>query len=83
MTTTPTTAMSPAEEQAFTVFLSATERYLDSVDAEAGRKFESWLDEHAEDEEMLAHLLQSCPKFGDIFADEIEKTGAATNAKTP
>ena len=37
------------------------------------------LDEHGEDEEMLAHLLQNYPKFGEIFADEIEKFGASTS----
>ncbi len=76
--------MSKEEEQAFTVFVTAVERYLDSVDEVTGKVFEDWLDAHAEDEDLLAHLLQTYPKFGDIFADEIEKSGkmqATTNSE--
>lgn len=78
MITSSTTTIPATEEQAFTVFSSAVLRYLDSVDDAVGQQFEAWLDEHAEDEEMLPHLLQTYPKFGDIFADEIEKSGSAS-----
>jgi hypothetical protein len=78
MDTTPTSdVMSPDEEQAFAVFVNAVERYVAMLDTTAAAAFETWLDEHAEDEELLAHLLQTYPQFGEVFADEIEKVGGA------
>ncbi len=73
MTNTENEVMSKEESLAFEVFVAAVERYLDSVDEASGQEFELWLDTHAEDEEMLPHLLQTYPKFGDIFTEEIEK----------
>ncbi|MFM2424028.1 MAG: hypothetical protein RLZZ70_417, partial [Candidatus Parcubacteria bacterium] len=65
--------MSPEEERAFDVFLLAVDKYLETVSGENAEAFESWLDEHMNDEDMLAHLLQTYPAFGEIFAEEIEK----------
>lgn len=77
-----TDKMNPEEEQAFAVFIAAIERYVASVDEAAGEKFETWLDEHAEVEDLLPQLLQTYPKFGEIFAEEVEKLGAETNHET-
>lgn len=74
-----TDKMNPEEEQAFAVFIAAVERYVASVDESAGEQFEAWLDEHAEVEDLLPQLLQTYPKFGEIFADEVEKLGAQMN----
>ncbi len=74
-----TDKMNPEEEQAFAVFIAAVERYVASVDEAAGEQFEAWLDEHAEVEDLLPLLLQTYPKFGEVFADEVEKLGAQTN----
>jgi hypothetical protein len=73
--------MSQDEERAFTIFMTAVERYLGTINEEEQVAFEKWLDDHVDDEEMLAHILQTYPKFGDIFAEEIEKT-AATNTQS-
>ncbi len=78
-----TDKMNPEEEQAFAVFIAAVERYVASVDESAGEQFEAWLDEHAEVEDLLPQLLQTYPKFGEIFADEVEKLGAQMNQDTP
>ena len=78
-----TDKMNPEEEQAFAVFIAAVERYVASVDESAGEQFEVWLDEHAEVEDLLPQLLQTYPKFGEIFADEVEKLGAHMNQDTP
>ncbi len=75
--------MNPEEEQAFAVFIAAVERYVESVDEASGEQFEAWLDEHAEAEDLLPLLLQTYPKFGEIFADEVEKLGAQTNQNAP
>ncbi len=75
--------MNPEEEQAFAVFIAAVERYVASVDEASGEQFEAWLDEHAETEDLLPLLLQTYPKFGEIFADEVEKLGAQTNQDAP
>ncbi len=74
-----TDKMNPEEEQAFAVFIAAVERYVASVDEATGEQFEAWLDEHAEVEDLLPLLLQTYPKFGEVFADEVEKLGAQTN----
>ena len=74
-----TDKMNPEEEQAFAVFIAAVERYAASLDDAAGEQFEAWLDEHAEVEDLLPQLLQTYPKFGDIFADEVEKLGSQAN----
>ncbi|MCU0678199.1 MAG: hypothetical protein MUF19_01270 [Candidatus Pacebacteria bacterium] len=76
MNSTTKDTMSPDEEQAFAVFVNAVERYESTLDVAAAEAFEKWLDEHTDDEELLAHLLQTFPQFGEIFADEIEKFGA-------
>ncbi|MFN3692658.1 MAG: hypothetical protein ACK4SL_00990 [Candidatus Paceibacteria bacterium] len=78
-----TDKMNPEEEQAFAVFIAAVERYVASVDEASGEQFEAWLDEHAETEDLLPLLLQTYPKFGEIFADEVEKLGAQTNQDAP
>lgn len=78
-----TDKMNPEEEQAFAVFIAAVERYVASVDETTGEQFETWLDEHAEAEDLLPLLLQTYPKFGEIFADEVEKLGAQTNQDAP
>lgn len=75
--------MSPTEAQAFDVFVASVERYVGVLDAAAAETFEAWLDEHAEDEELLAHLLQTYPQFGEIFAEEVEKFGAVNPTTTP
>jgi hypothetical protein len=72
--------MTPDEEQAFTVFVNAVERYSALLDPTSATAFEAWLDEHTHDEELLAHLLQTYPQFGEIFADEIEKFSATSSA---
>ncbi|MBP9717307.1 MAG: hypothetical protein KBD44_01180 [Candidatus Pacebacteria bacterium] len=72
----PTDKINPEEEQAFAVFIMAIERYVESIDEAAGEAFEKWLDEHAEAEDLMPQLLQLYPKFGKIFADEVEKFGA-------
>jgi myo-inositol catabolism protein IolC len=77
MDTTHDDVMSGDEERAFTIFMTAVERYLATIDEDDQAAFEKWLDEHVDDEEMLAHILQTYPKFGDIFAEEIEKTAVA------
>jgi hypothetical protein len=77
-----TDKMNPEEEQAFAVFIAAVERYVASVDEVAGEQFEAWLDEHAEVEDLLPQLLQTYPKFGEIFADEVEKLGAQADQDT-
>lgn len=74
-----TDKMNPEEEQAFAVFIAAVERYVASVDEATGEQFEAWLDEHAEAEDLLPLLLQTYPKFGEIFAEEVEKLGAMTD----
>ncbi len=81
--TQSTDLMSPNEAQAFDVFVAAVERYVGVLDAAAAEAFETWLDEHAEDEELLAHLLQTYPQFGEIFAEEVEKFGTANPTTTP
>jgi molybdopterin converting factor small subunit len=78
-----TDKMNPEEEQAFAVFIAAVERYVASVDEAAGEQFEVWLDEHAEVEDLLPQLLQTYPKFGEIFAEEVEKLGTQTPDTTP
>ncbi len=74
--------MSPEEEQAFAVFMAAVERYVESVDEATGDQFEAWLDEHAEADDLLPMMLQAYPKFGEIFADEVEKLGAQNKTNT-
>jgi hypothetical protein len=69
--------MSPAEEKAFDVFLVAIDIYMETLPQAEAEAFEQWLDEHMNDDEMLAHLLQTHPAFGEIFAKEIEKFNAA------
>lgn len=81
--TQPTDLMSPTEAQAFDVFVAAVERYVAALDAATSEAFEVWLDEHAEDEELLAHLLQTYPQFGEIFAEEVEKFGVAQPTTIP
>lgn len=76
---TPTTPMNADEKKAFDVFLAAVDRYLASVDETEGQAFEAWLDTHAEEAELLPLLLQTYPKFGEFFAEEVEKL-AATNS---
>ncbi len=72
--------MSSDEEQAFAVFVNAVERYVATLDTDAAAAFEASLDEHTDDEELLAHLLQTYPQFGEVFADEIEKFGTQSDS---
>jgi hypothetical protein len=78
-----TDTMNPEEEQAFAVFIAAVDRYIASVDEATAEAFEVWLDEHAEAEDLLSQLLQNYPKFGELFAEEVEKLGTHTAPATP
>ncbi len=71
--------MNADEKKAFDVFLAAVDRYLGIVDEAEGQAFEVWLDTHAEADELLPLLLQTYPKFGELFAEEVEKLAAANN----
>jgi succinate dehydrogenase flavin-adding protein (antitoxin of CptAB toxin-antitoxin module) len=66
--------MNSNEEKAFAVFVASIDKYLETLDEKSKDDFETWLEEHADDEELLAHLLQNHPQFGDIFTEAIEKS---------
>lgn len=63
------------DEQGKLLFTVALQNFVETMSPTERSSFESWIDEHNEDEDIFAHLLQKYPRFGDIFTDEIEKFG--------
>lgn len=66
------------EEQGLALFMTAVERFVEKLSDDERSSFDAWLDEHIDDEDVFAHLIQTYPKFGECFTEEIEKLAEAS-----